>query len=211
MKKVIALIGIVLFVAIPLFSQSNAENIHALSINPIHFGRSEFQILYELKHNNNKNSVVLAPSIILKESRDNVARGFQVMAQYRFYLTTFNKKDRHTFLNVYSYGFYAGGYSLYLDSDEEYSQGTYDPYTGQYLNKKYERSIEAIEGGAMLGVRVDITKRIILDFNIGGGIRKSKTTDTYEDSQEFIFDYGLFDRAYTGVKPKSELSLGVTF
>jgi len=210
MKKIVALLTWVIFSTITLFSQSSNENIHALSINPIDFGRSEFQLSYELKHNNNKNSIVLLPSIILKENSNNSSNGYQVMAQYRFYLSNLNKKDAKTFLNVYNYGFYANVYSLYLNFDEKFTQGVYDNNTGQYQNKTYTRDIQAGEGGAMLGIRVDITKRIILDFSLGGGIRKSDVIDEYHEDQEFITEYSVFDRAYTGVKPKSILTLGIT-
>ena len=209
MKNLVITTALTFLAICALFSQENTRYKHSLRINPIDFGRSEFQLSYELMFK--KSSIVFSPSIILKENPDNSTNGYQAMAQYRFYLTNFNKNDRHTFLNVYNYGFYTGVYALFLNFNEEFTQGFYNPNTSQYENKLYNRDITAGEGGVLLGVRVDITKRIVLDFNLGGGIRKADVEDSFKETQEYTIEYGVFDRAYTGVKPKSALTIGVTF
>jgi len=209
MKNLVITTALTFLAICALFSQENTRYKHSLRINPIDFGRSEFQLSYELMFK--KSSIVFSPSIILKENPDNSTNGYQAMAQYRFYLTNFNKNDRHTFLNVYNYGFYTGVYALFLNFNEEFTQGFYNPNTSQYENKLYNRDITAGEGGVLLGVRVDITKRIVLDFNLGGGIRKADVEDSFRETQEYTIEYGVFDRAYTGVKPKSALTIGVTF
>jgi len=209
MKNLVITTALTFLAICALFSQENTRYKHSLRINPIDFGRSEFQLSYELMFK--KSSIVFSPSIILKENPDNSTNGYQAMAQYRFYLTNFNKNDRHTFLNVYNYGFYTGVYALFINFNEEFTQGFYNPTTSQYENKLYNRDITAGEGGVLLGVRVDITKRIVLDFNLGGGIRKADVEDSFRETQEYTIEYGVFDRAYTGVKPKSALTIGVTF
>lgn len=187
---------------------------NVIKINPFLFGRSEFQVSYERYFNNRKSSIVLMPSYILRKTRENDVEGWQMMGQYRFYLTHYRKDKRKTWLNIYNYGFYGGVYALYLDYDEAFSRGVYDPVTFEYNYNTYERSIQSYEGGAMLGLQMDITRRIVLDFFIGGGLRKSAVDDSYLDvveEQEYYGDYSIFDFAYTGVKPRAGLMLGITF
>jgi len=187
---------------------------NVVKINPFLFGRSEFQISYERYFNDRKSSIVLMPSYLLRDNGENNIEGWQMMGQYRIYLTHYRKDQKKTFLNVYNYGFYAGLYALYLDYEEQFTRNVYDPITFEYELNTYERSIQSYEGGALLGLQMDITKRIVLDFYVGGGLRKSEVEDSYLDfveDQEYYSDYSVFDFAYTGVKPRVGLMLGITF
>lgn len=217
MKNIIKITTMLLLVNFSAVGQTTVQNTNAtyskmnvLKINPFAFGNSEFQLAYERYFNNRKSSVVISPSIILRESGDESKEGFQIMGQYRFYLTHFQKENRNNFLGVYNYGFYASAYGLYFDQKETYLQYDWDPVTGENISTKYTKDIQSIEGGALLGIQADITKRIVLDFYVGGGIRDSEVTDSSPEEDVIYFD-GIFNKGYTGVKPKAGLLLGITF
>ena len=57
-----------------------------------------------------------------------------------------------------------------------------------HLLRKFTKDITAVEGGALIGVQIDITKRIFLDFFVGGGIRYTDFADT-KDGVIGIEDY----------------------
>jgi len=185
----------------------------AIKLSPFNLGQSEFQAAYEQYFNSRKSSISLYPSIYLRETQDESLSGWQAMVQYRFYLTHFNKDERKTFLNLYNYGFYAGLYGLYFDYSEDYLRGYWSNGQQDYITSEFTRSSESVEGGAMIGLQVDITKRILVDFYIGGGVRFSESFDTFNDVLEEpnYESFGVFNPAYTGVKPKVGLQLGILF
>lgn len=218
MKSIIKITTIFLLITYISVGQTIAQEttptyskMNSLKINPFAFGNSEFQLAYERYFNNRRSSVVFSPSIILRDSGGESKEGFQVMGQYRFYLTHFKKEpNRKNFLGVYNYGFYAGAYGLYFDQKETYLEYDWDATTGESLITEFTEDIQSVEGGAMLGLQMDITKRIVLDFYIGGGVRRSEVDDT-NTNDESIYSDGIFDKGYTGVKPKAGLLLGITF
>ena len=187
---------------------------NAIKLNPVGFGNSEFQLSYERYFGaNRKSSIMIMPSVILKESNDQSKKGWQLMAQYRFFLTHFNKDQQKTFLNAYNYGFYAGVYGLNFNYKEDYLRGYWEPNTNNYINKSYQKSVAAYEGGALLGLQIDITKRILIDFYIGGGLKYVNFEDTYTEQNptDYPLSYGVFAPEYSGVKPRLGLLLGFTF
>lgn len=187
---------------------------NAIKFSPFNLGQSEFQAAYEHFFGNRRSSVSIYPSIFLREVQDNQMQGWQAMLQYRFYLSHINKEERHTFLKLYNYGFYAGLYGLYFDYSEDYRDGYWSNTTNEYMIGDFTQSAQSVEGGAMIGLQIDITKRILLDFYVGGGIRKSAAIDTFYDTQEdenYYDSYGVLDPGYTGVKPKIGLQIGVSF
>jgi len=141
--------------------------------------------------------------------------GYQMMAQYRFYLTHFNKEERgNNFLGMENYGFYSGLYGLFLDYHSDYNRDYYEPEQDAYLRKEFEKNIYAIEGGVLLGVQVDITKRILVDLYVGGGVRYTQVDDTFDEyrNEDGWYDtYSIFDPEYKGVKPVGGFLLGFLF
>lgn len=192
------------------FSQKNA-----LKLSPFELGQSEFQLTYERYIGENRRaSFLLIPSVHLKDTREESIGGWQVMGQYRFYLTHFRKDQKKTFLNLHNYGFYTGLYALYLNYEQEYSRGFFNPNNGNYDTARFNKSISGLEGGALIGLQVDITSRILMDFYVGGGIRKAETDDSYFDEPregEYYESYHVFDLEYTGVKPRLGFSIGILF
>ena len=136
------------------------------------------------------------------------------MLQYRFYLTHMNNEQGRTFLNLYNYGFYTGLYALYMDYSEDYRLGLYNQDTDEYEMHELHKDVSSIEGGAIVGLQVDITRRIVIDMYIGGGIRKTDLEDQLTQEQRdqaYIQSYGVFDPEYQGVKPKLGFQIGMTF
>lgn len=204
------------FLQLGLFGQTTTvdfEYKNAIKLSPFNLAQSEFQASYEHYLGNRRSSISLYPSVFLRESQETSMEGWQAMLQYRFYLTHVNRDEGHTFLGLYNYGFYAGMYGLYFDYSEDYSRGYWSNATNEYIVDDFQKSAQSFEGGAMIGLQTDITKRILFDFYVGGGIRKSDSLDTYQDVMEQgIYDTdSVFDPGYTGVKPKVGLQLGILF
>lgn len=183
---------------------------NAIKISPFEFGRAEFQLSYEKYFNNRKSSISIVPSIFLRDNEEEKATGWQLMSQYRFYLTHFNGEAERMFLGLYNVGFYTGIYGLYLDYSEDFLRGVYDPITYEYIMTPHSKTVNSFEGGPLLGVQIDITKRILIDFFVGGGIRWSDYTNSYADEVENFGSFGVFGAEYTGVKPKLGFSIGIT-
>ena len=183
-----------------------------LKIDPFLLGRSEFKLGYEHYINNRKQSILIAPSIFLKKGNDENIEGYEVMGQYRVYLTEFNKESSKTLFGVYNIGIYAGLYGLYYNVDEESMRTHYNPDNFNETKVNVLKSVSSFEGGTILGVQTNITRRLVLDFYVGGGIRKSNFTDSY--LEEYGMDYynsdSVWDPQFTGIKPKLGLSVGIT-
>jgi len=195
------------------FTTTYTKN-NAIKINPIAFASSEFQLTFERYFNNRKSSISIIPSIILKDSQSEYKEAYQGKIQYRFFLSQINKADRNTFLGFSNFGFYAGVYALYIDYEEDYNNGYWDNDVGKYIEDEYHKDITAFEGGAIIGLQIDVTERILIDFTLGGGVRKANVKDTFISSVEnpdYIESYGVFDPEYSGVKPSIALNIGFTF
>lgn len=213
-KTIISLVFIVLVISkVEAQKEHHVDYIlNALKINPIVFGRAEFNLSYERYFSNRKSSITISPSIYLKENISQSINGWQIASQYRFYLTHFNKQNRRVFLGMENLGFYSGVYALTQDYAEDFQRGYWDPQTNEYTMRDFRKEVTAYEGGALIGIQIDITKRIVMDFNVGGGVRYSDYINTYEQSSpDYLEDYSVFDPEYQGVKPKVEFLLGMTF
>lgn len=197
-----------------LIAQENQfEYNNAVKLNPARFGASEFQISYERYFNDRKSSITVAPSFILEDNNDKSKEGWQVMAQYRFYLTHFNKERESTFLGMDNYGFYTGVYGLYLNYSSNYLRWSYNQES-EMIREEYHKDVSAQEGGAVIGVQIDITKRILVDFYVGGGVRYTTIDDTFNSNEhpnEWYDTYNVFDPEYKGVKPTIGLLVGFLF
>lgn len=215
MKKYSYILILILF-PLSIFSQSfDYEYLNSVKINPISFAQSEIQLHYEHYFKNRKSSILIAPSLILRETDDESVFGGQLMGQWRIYVTHFNKEEGRNFLGFYNYGFYAGVYGLAHRYNEKYTMYQWNPTTGEQLAKQFERNSSSGELGPMMGLQIDLTKRIVFDFYLGGGIRFSDFNDSIDDEPDYenysSFNEGVFAIAYSGVKPKLGLSIGINF
>ena len=192
-----------------LFGKKNA-----LKINPFVLANAEIRISYERFLNDRRSSISLIPSYSLREQGDEKIVGWQIMSQYKFYLTHINKTQGKTFLNLFNYGFYCGLYAVYNDFESDYEQSWWNPDKMQNETDIYHLDVNAFEGGAMVGIQTDITERIVFDFYVGGGLRDGTVTDTFDDIQdeiEYYDEISVFDQKYKGVKPRIGFQLGITF
>lgn len=208
----------ILFLAIMIsqfaLGQKNLENTkfnyeykNVLRLSPVELGRAEFQVGYERYFANRAQSLVLNPSVIKASRGVEKKDGFQLMAQYRFYLSQLQRETNET-LNMYNIGFYAAPYALGLTFKETYEFYNYSPETNKDNVSLVDETVNAVEGGALLGIQLDITRRIVLDFFVGGGIRESAVTS---NNTEDVNQYGIFENGYTGVKPRIGFQMGITF
>jgi len=190
------------------FSRKNA-----LKISPVEFGRAEFQMSYERYFGDRTSSLVISPSIILKESSVESKEGFKIEGQYRFYLSHIREDQGDVFLGFHNIGIYTGVYASYMDYTEDYQYFGYDPDNQQSFMLDLTKTATAGEGGAIIGLQIDITSRILLDFFVGGGIRYSDVFDEQStlDKDQFFNDPGVFDPEYQGVKPRIGFQLGIFF
>jgi len=213
MKNYLLLIA--LFLPAFLLAQSDHfANRNALKISPVEFSKAEFQISYERYFGDRSSSLMISPSFILKENNVESIEGFQVEGQYRIYLSHLRSDNRNVFLGFHNIGLYTGVYLRYMDYQEDYQFMWYDNNLGIPYTDEFTKEVTATEGGAIIGVQIDITKRILLDFFVGGGIRYTDFVDTKEPvvGQEYYYeDYGVFDPEYKGVKPRIGFQLGVLF
>ncbi len=216
MKNKFQLLFILFFLTINLQAQNNesASLKNALKVSPFAFAASKFQVSYERTFKEKKHSLMLTPAIILKDNGVESKKGFETMLQYRIILTQLRKGTNKT-MRMHSVRFYTGPYANGLLYSENYQNGYYDKVTETYLTKVFTKEVYAIEGGVLIGIQFDVTKRIILDFYAGGGVRYSDVDDEYEDyvqEDEYNFtDYGVFEMEYTGIKPKLGMQLGFSF
>jgi len=188
------------------------EKNNALKINPFAFGQAEFRIAYEHFFKNRQSSISLIPSYTLREAATEDVKGWQIMSQYKFYLTHLNKDERKNFLSVYNYGFYCGVYGLFNHLTSDYERTYWIPDSGDSVTDRYQMEVDAFEGGALVGLQTDITKRIVFDFYVGGGLRDGKMIDTFDavESHDYYNDQSVFNPTYKGVRPRIGFQLGVT-
>ena len=191
------------------FDQKNA-----IKISPFEFGKAQFEMSYERYFGDRSSSIILMPSIFLKENMRESKEGFQLGAQYRVYLSHIRSDEKSVFLGFHNIGLYAGVYAQYLDYSEDYLYSWWDNETMESYTETMTKDVSATEGGALIGVQFDITKKILIDFYIGGGIRYSDTTDTITevvDPNNYYEDVSVFDPEYKGVKPRIGFQLGFMF
>lgn len=200
------------------YGQNNSDHFaykNLVKLSPIDLGLSKFQLHYErYLGEERKNSLLLIPSVYLRENSRENESGWEFMGQYRFYLTHVRKDEGRIFLGLHNYGFYAGVYGLMMELNTDYIREVYKE-NGRYTTAEYRSEIDAQEAGVILGMQIDITKRIILDFYVGGGIRNARVLDSYDPDIDYAYPYysrdGVMSPSYKGVKPKVGFTLGMAF
>ena len=214
MKRIPFLIVILVigFFSSPLFSQeeateSNSVSLNALKISPVQFGKSYFELGFELGLKNQKSSIQISPMVLLKRRNPNDQfKGLQTEIQYRNYIKRIPLGSSQSKI-VSDVDFYSGAYALGLTYQEDYIFYDYDPETQMEMITEEERKIKAAEAGVFIGTRITFGKKVILDLLAGGGVRYSEIDDTQENS---YFYYGdVFDIGYYGIKPRLNLQLGI--
>jgi len=213
MKSIILSILII----IPFISYSQSEHFaqrNSIRTSPFEFGKAEFQLGYEYYWPDRKSSIIILPSIVLKDSPQEVKEGLMLETQYRFYISHLRSDERHVLLGFHNIGFYTGIYGRYTNYKEEYDYTWWNNQDQTSTTQRFEKKVTAGEGGILIGFQMDITKRILIDFFIGGGIRYPRNIDTKTDiisPGDYYNEVSVFDMDYKGVKPKVGFQLGFMF
>lgn len=187
---------------------------NALKISPVEFGKAQFELSYERYFGDRNSSLIINPSFFLKENNQESIEGVQIGAQYRIYLSHVRSDQRDVFLGFHNIGLYTGLYGHYLDYKEDYQYSWWNMEQNTQESGEFTKDITAMEGGALIGVQIDITNRILLDFYVGGGIRYTDVMDSKDgvvDEDYYYDESGIFDPEYQGVKPRIGFQLGVLF
>lgn len=211
MKSYIILLACLIgFCSIRTYGQ-NTEYKNALRISPVQFANSTFEVNYERYFNDKKHGVVVSPALLLKQNDPESLIGFKGNVQYRFYFAHLHKDTHKTWI-FSNLAFYGGTYVQYLTAAEEY-WGGYQGKDFDYISQIFEKDINSIEGGVLLGIQIDIIPRLTLDFNFGGGIKYAEVEDSITPflNGDRNSSYGVLDREYTGVVPQGALQLGFNF
>ncbi|NNE26178.1 MAG: hypothetical protein HKN09_04995 [Saprospiraceae bacterium] len=181
-----------------------------LKVSPIQFGNSHFEFSYERFFGNNK-SFTISPTIMLKRNNFEEFKGIQLELQYRVYLKRLNSIEHSTwiFSNI---DLYAGLYANGLTYDEDRTEwGDWDPVTMTQVVDSYNKTVVGGETGVFVGLQLNVAKRIVIDFTVGGAVRYTEIDDEFEDAfSTYNYYYDVFDLEYYGVKPKLNLQLGIT-
>ena len=213
MKNILQIIIILL----PFFASSQTaqfDQVNAIKISPFELGNAQFEMTYERYFGDRSSSLILMPSIFLKDDIRESKEGYQFGAQYRVYLSHVRSDEKFVFLGFHNIGLYAGVYALYLDYKEDYQFSWWDNEMNESITLDMRKDVNGTEGGAIIGIQLDVTKKILIDFYIGGGVRYSDFTDTKSeivDPSVYFEDVSVFDPEYKGVKPKIGFQLGFMF
>jgi len=189
----------------------NLQYNNVFKISPFQFANSTFEINYERFFSEKRHSFVISPALLLRENLPESLSGFKGQIQYRYYFTHLHKDTHKTWI-FSNLAFYGGGYAQFLTADEAY-WGSYTDKDFIYVSDIFDKEVNSIEGGVILGMQIDITKRLVLDFYFGGGVKFADVEDSitpYLDN-EYPYSYGVLDREYTGVVPKGGFQLGFSF
>ena len=119
--------------------------------------------------------------------------------QYRYFVYT--KTKENSGLNIYFAPYLS---YRYTEEIEPYSiPGLFDYYgpTKYYFN--------SFAGGVLFGYSFTIAKKINLDFNLGGGIRRSLGAHL-KDNVNF-YNQSIFDPGYNGITPRAGIDVGFKF
>lgn len=182
-----------------------------LKVSPIQFGQSYFEFTYERMIDQGRKSFSISPMIMLKRNSSEEFQGIQLELQYRIYLKQLNKETHNTWifsdLDLYS-GFYING----LTYNEDYQAGYYDVEQDLFVEEQFNKTIKGAETGVFVGLQLGISKRIVVDFTVGGGVRYTDVMDEFENvPAEYNYNYyDVWDIEYLGVKPRLNLQVGIT-
>lgn len=208
--KNIGILKITFFFLILLFTgsmeaQETFEYKNSVKLNPVEMANAELKLTYERFFSNRKYSVSLMPSIIYFKDGDEYEQGWQFIGQLRWYALHLNEMNGTKVWFFENIGIYGGVYGLYLDYEERDMYYSYDPVTMEDTFLPNDITVTGGEGGVILGVQFDITKRFCLDFFFGGGLRIANVEVNETDQ------YYYNNRTREGVKPIGGLQFGLYF
>jgi hypothetical protein len=130
------------------------------------------------------------------KTKDLFYTGYMIIPEIRYYINGTSKHDYNLS------GFYVGLYFKYSDFTSDLN-GTYIDDSGDNYNLAFDANLSISSIGLMIGYKLQLTKRLNLDFLIAGpgsGSYKFEIKNTqdlpeefYEDLNQALEDYSLLD------------------
>ncbi len=179
-----------------LATANSPEYKNILKMSASLFTRNTFQMGYERFFNPNT-SFLLAAGMSFKDSDYEIVWGVRTEVQMKFHVYTIVKPDQ-------SHRLY---FAPYLLNEYYETEGTqYDNYGNSYWQTE---SFDAFGGGMLFGWSFSFANRINLDIYTGGGLRKTFNYDNTDN--DYYYDNGVFDYAYSGISPRLGIDVGFWF
>ena len=163
------------------------KNSFRLGIVPI--VRGAFQLNYERDFS--KSSVVVIAEITELNVNDKKISGQMGELQYRFFIS---QNPGSELIGLSRDVFYMAPFAAYrLKNIKE---------------DGFDSDINTLSYGLVFGFRYSNQDRIVLDFNLGAGMKHSdiETDNTYHD-----YDNNIFSPGYTGISPAGNITFGIKF
>ncbi len=201
MKKIIAISFLCVCLTANIFAQDVANNEELFYKNEIKLGflqlyDATFLISYEYMLNKS-NSLSILESATIKEKDFYHVFELHSELQYRHY---FILQDRTSTKLLY-----IGTYLMHKYREE--TNKNYNLKSFSYVTDNY--TFDNILGfGTIGGIKLEIFKRLYVDFYIGGGVKisNSNKSATYETDRKTVFS-----PHYSGFAPKANLMFGFSF
>lgn len=211
MKKfTLILVSILYFVVVAMAQQPDDffSKRSILKVNPYSLYNSEVELGYEYFFEDKRWSLGVLTTVSDRQINVGNKDGWEIMGQLKYYLDPIHLNIKSSFINTYSYHFYFGFYQNYSEYNIDYFTQAINDAPGQ----KVTNEVNAVEGGVMLGVQMQVAKRIIFDLYFGGGIKDTETISGNSDVLDNpIYGKNLLDPSYQGWKTRAGLHIGVAF
>lgn len=193
MKKVSLFLFLALL-SVASFAQDEQQKSYKnyISFNPLQFFDNTFAMSYERLISNDQ-SLSLEAGAIYEEG---IREGFYGELQYRYFIyddVLWTDNNVKIFFAPY----------LQYKYVEESTSYWYDDGI-----KDTEYKINSYGAGILTGIKLTIIERLVFDFYIGGGIRR--TNDFKAETDEYYYD-GVWDAGYNGIAPKAGMRIGFNF
>lgn len=192
---------------------SPLENIpprYVLKFTPQHFFQSTAQVGIERFNNDATASHSLFGYLFYAEKPNTMAYGLEY--QYRKYLvpqgTAMGKSTNATY-GLYAGPYVRGGYNRFYYWSNQIINPT-DPNNSLEINNLNERNYNAVFAGLLLGLQIEVHKKLYFDAYIGGGLNRNFGNDQRKRN-EWLYAtnepmYWLADRL--GALPKMGINVG---
>jgi hypothetical protein len=152
------------------------------------------------KHLKNNNGFLIGAGPVYSEISNDTKSGFNTELQYKLYITT--KTGRHTVSRIYVSPYLSYKYLVKQSENIYWINNTYTTT----ITKNYFNSFCP---GIIAGYNIVSYHRLVLDFFIGGGMKRTFDSDFVG---KVDYDNGsIFEPGYNGVVPRCGFELGVTF
>jgi hypothetical protein len=173
---------------------------NSISINPIRFTTSTFQMSYDRLIGKDK-SINISAGLTYKDNESESVSGYRGEFQLRYYVL--QHETARVSRKIYAAPFVFDQYTDVTDKNR-YS---YDPYGNGTLQSDYRYNVNSFGAGFVMGLKWIFAKRFVLDGFVGGGVR----TSNRNNSSSAYIDNSLMGYGYKGIFPRIGVDIGFTF